>query len=290
MLLNWPQIEDSLRADFGSGFRLRQAVPVSRGDINLAFRLVTNQELYFIKLNTPDRLAMFEAERAGLVELARCDALAVPKPLAVGCNADAAYLCLSWLDFSAQTDQTALGEAVARLHQIKGKQFGWWANNFIGTSVQHNQYTDNWADFFWTMRLQPQLLQMVQAGSSFSELALQPLERAVRSLLGGRDYMPCLVHGDLWHGNAGSTVAGAPCLFDPAPYWGHAETDIAMAQLFGGFTPAFFAAYHALCPPEEGADERRLVYQLYHLLNHYNLFGGSYLDRCTATIAKIIAL
>lgn len=289
MLLNWPQLESSFKSDFGSSFVIHEALPVTGGDINLAFHLQTNQGPYFVKLNTPEKIDLFRTEREGLLELAKCEALVVPEPISYGTNANAAYLCMSYIDMADEVDDALLGEAIAELHNPMGQKFGWSENNFIGSSVQHNNWSENWPEFFWQMRLEPQLLQMLEASSSFPESALEPLRAAVMSILGDRGYVASVVHGDLWNGNVGMTLEGKPCIYDPAIYWGHSETDLAMARLFGGFRQTFFEAYESVRPSEAGEDERILVYQLYHLLNHYNLFGGSYLDQCIKQIGKIMA-
>ncbi len=289
MLLNWPQLEDSFKSDFGSNFVLHSADPVSGGDINLGFQLDTNQGFYFIKLNTPDKLDMFIAEREGLLELAKCNALAVPEPVSVGQNANAAFLCMTWLDLQPQVDHQSLGEALAALHEPIGQQFGARKNNFIGSTVQHNGWADDWATFFWEKRLEPQIYQMLEVASSFPEEALGPLKEKVLDILQEYEFTPSLVHGDLWSGNVGTTMEGKPAVFDPAVYWGHAETDLAMARLFGGFSEDFYEAYEALRPALEGEQDRLRVYQLYHLLNHYNLFGGTYFDQCIRQIGKIMA-
>lgn len=290
MLLNWPQLETSFKSDFGSSFIIHEALPVSGGDINLAFHLDTNQGQYFVKLNTPDKVDLFRAERQGLMELAKCQSLVVPEPISFGTNANAAYLCMSFIELAEDLDDALLGEAIAELHGPIGQGFGWDSNNFIGSSVQHNDWSEDWPEFFWSKRLEPQLLQMLEANSSFPESALDPLKQSVLSVLQGRNYSASLVHGDLWNGNVAMTVDGKPCLYDPAVYWGHSETDLAMARLFGGFRQVFFDAYAAARPSEDGEEERLLVYQLYHLLNHYNLFGASYLEQCTKQISKIMAL
>jgi len=288
MLLNWPQLESTFKTDFGSSFVIHEALPVEGGDINLAFHLDTNQGQYFVKLNTPEKIDLFRTERDGLIELAKCDALVVPEPLSFGTNANAAYLCMSYLDLAEELDDASLGQAIAELHSPIGQRFGWADNNFIGSTVQHNEWTDSWPEFFWDKRLEPQLFKMLEASSSFPESALDPLKAAVISILGGRNYIASMVHGDLWNGNVGMTKEGKPCVYDPAIYWGHSETDLAMARLFGGFREEFFAAYEAARPSEPGEEERILVYQLYHLLNHYNLFGDSYLEQCTKQIGKIM--
>ncbi len=290
MLLNWPQLQDSFQSDFGSSFRIEEASPIQGGDINLAFRLETSQGTFFAKLNTPDMIDLFESEREGLMELAACDALEIPEPILCGKNAGAAFLCMSWLDLSEETDQAGLGEAIAALHQPMGQDFGWSSNNFIGASIQHNDQTQDWPEFFWSMRIEPQLMRMIEAGPSFSESAMDPIQAKVLHVLRQHTYVASLVHGDLWIGNAATTLEGRPCIYDPAVHWGHAETDLAMARLFGGFGEAFFDAYEVSLPRETGADERMLIYQLYHLLNHYNLFGASYLDRCIKQIGAIMAL
>lgn len=290
MLLNWPQLEDSFRSDFGSNFVLHSAEPVTGGDINLSFELDTNLGTYFIKLNTPDKLEMFQAEREGLLELAKSQSLVVPEPVCVGQNANAAFLCMTWLDLRPDIEHGPLGEAIALLHEPIGQQFGGEKNNFIGSTVQHNGWSDNWADFFWEKRLEPQIYQILEVASTFPESALEPLKEKVLGLLEAYDFTPSLVHGDLWNGNVGTTVEGKPAIFDPAVYWGHSETDLALAQLFGGFSEDFFDAYESVRPPLQGEEDRQLIYQLYHLLNHYNLFGGNYLDQCMRQIGKIMAL
>jgi len=290
MLLNWPQLEDRFKSDFGSSFELHSAEPVPGGDINLGFQLDTSQGLFFIKLNTPDKLEMFESERDGLLELAKCSALVVPEPISVGQNSNAAFLCMSWLDLKPDLEHGPLGEAIAALHDPIGLQFGARKNNFIGTTVQHNGWSDDWATFFWEKRLEPQIFLMLEAASSFPEEALDPLKIKVVDVLQEYSFVPSLVHGDLWNGNIGTTVDGKPAIFDPAVYWGHAETDLAMARLFGGFSEAFYTTYKASRPTLDGEEDRLLIYQLYHLLNHYNLFGGNYLDQCVRQIGKIMAL
>jgi len=290
MLLNWPQLESTFKSDFGSSFVIHEALPVEGGDINLAFHLNTNQGRYFVKLNTPEKVDLFRTEKDGLLELAKCEALVVPEPVSFGTNANAAYLCMSFIDMADDLDDRLLGEAIAEMHSPMGQNFGWSSNNFIGNSVQHNNWSDDWSEFFWNMRLEPQLLNMLEASSSFPESVLEPLKAAVVSILSGRTYVASLVHGDLWNGNVGTTVDGKPCIYDPAIYWGHSETDLAMARLFGGFREEFFEAYDSIRPVESGDEERMLVYQLYHLLNHYNLFGGSYLEQCTRQIGKIMSL
>lgn len=290
MLLNWPQLESSFKSDFGSSFVIHEALPVEGGDINLAFHLDTNQGQYFVKLNTPNKIDLFRTERDGLLELAKCDALVVPEPISFGTNANAAYLCMSFLELADEFDHGILGEAIAELHTPIGQQFGWEDNNFIGSSIQHNDWETNWAGFFWEKRLEPQLLQMLEVSSSFPDSALEPMKAAINAILDNRTYVPSLVHGDLWNGNVGMTTSGKPCIYDPAIYWGHSETDLAMARLFGGFRQEFFDAYETVRSSEAGEAERFLVYQLYHLLNHYNLFGSSYLEQCTKQIGKIMAI
>ena len=290
MLLNWPQLEDSFKSDFGSNFVLHSAEPVAGGDINLSFELDTNLGTYFIKLNTPDKLEMFQAEREGLLELAKCQSLVVPEPLSVGQNANAAFLCMTWLDLRPDIEHGPLGEAIALMHEPIGQQFGGAKNNFIGSTVQHNGWSDSWADFFWEKRLEPQIYQMLEVSSTFPESALEPLKEKVLALLGAYDFAPSLVHGDLWNGNVGTTIDGKPAIFDPAVYWGHSETDLALARLFGGFSETFFEAYESVRPALQDEEDRLLVYQLYHLLNHYNLFGSNYLDQCIRQIGKIMAL
>ena len=259
----------------------------------------------FAKTNRSTALPLLEAEAEGLAALARfapdCG-LTVPEPLALGVSAGRAVLILPWLDLDGagpggEAGWRRLGAGLARLHQrslerdcIPGDRrdaFGWPRDNVIGAGTQRNGWDQHWARFFAERRLAPQLQWLAAAG--------RPLRGAERLLervpvwLASHSAQPCLVHGDLWSGNAGLTAEGGAALFDPAVHRADREVDLAMARLFGGFPTAFFTAYAQTWPLLPGHRQRVPLYNLYHLLNHANLFGGSYCAQAQACIDQLLA-
>src|SRR6185503_6794480 len=186
----------------------------------------------------------------------------VPRVLDHGAD----FILLESLEFRRDGDWGALGRMLARLHRETGPRFGWHRDNWIGRSPQANGWMDDWNEFWWSRRLAPQL---ARAGlrTAFLKDALKDHRPA-----------PSLLHGDLWSGNAGFIDDG-PVVFDPAVYYGDRETDLAMTELFGGFAPEFYAAYEDELPLDEGYAWRKHLYNLYHLLNHLNLFGGAYREQ-----------
>ena len=164
---------------------------------------------------------------------------------------------------------------VAGVHRCTGPRFGWERDNWIGLAPQRNGWSADWPAFFEEKRLAPQLELARSKGYSF-EIP------DVKALL-DHDPQPSLLHGDLWRGNAGFTAAG-PVLFDPAVYYGDRECDLAMTELFGGFPRGFSKAYEAELPLPAGYEARKHLYNLYHLLNHLNLFGAGYLGQVEAAL------
>jgi fructosamine-3-kinase len=181
-----------------------------------------------------------------------------------------------------------MGTQLAELHRATSEQFGWRRANFIGATPQMNEPSKDWPTFYRRCRLQPQL-EMVRA-KGFGELATRV--EAVVGRLGrilGHEPQPALQHGDLWGGNWAADESGQPVIFDSAIHYGDRETDLAMTRLFGGFGEAFYAAYEHAWPLPDGWQQRVAVYQLYHVLNHVNLFGGGYLGQATALLDRLEA-
>lgn len=263
--------------------------PVSGGDINTSYLLTTKRRNYFIKtLSQPDAPAMHAAEADGLQALAQVKSLVVPEVLAVdGCGATS-FLVLGELTLGAKADWRALGRALADLHQLTWSQYGWPQDNFIGSSRQRNMYHSRWSTFWWQRRLLPQL-ELTYNNGFGSELKrhVQSLQRASDELLQHHRFEPALVHGDLWGGNVGFVDGSRPTIFDPACYYGDREVDLAMSRLFGGFGEDFYGAYEAAWPLPAGHEQRATLYNLYHLLNHLNLFGGGYLPQCLQSIQQL---
>jgi protein-ribulosamine 3-kinase len=246
----------------------------------------------FVKLGPTEARAALEAEAAGLIELSRARALRVPRVLASGATDTAAFLGLEWIDAvpADSACERRLGEGLAALHTATAPRFGWGRDNTIGRTSQANGWMREWADFFRERRLRPQLELAVQNG--FGDLLGTSGERLVESvhlLLAGHVPRPSLLHGDLWGGNWLATAAGEPVIFDPAVYYGDREADLAMTRLFGGFGAAFYRSYEAAQPLPAGAQVRRELYNLYHVLNHANLFGAGYARQARAMIDRLLA-
>jgi len=204
--------------------------------------------------------------------------------LAVG---GTAFLALSWLDLVGAATGATLGCALAELHRVaQGEPYGWARDNFIGATPQVNGWLDDWAVLFRDRRLAPQLARASRAGYRLRDA--DALLAAVRHLLATHRPQPSLLHGDLWSGNAGVLATGAPAIFDPAVYVGDREADLAMTRLFGGFDASFYRAYEEAWPLAPGHEARRDLYNLYHVLNHLNLFGASYLARAEQMIARLL--
>jgi len=262
----------------GTAFEPADRAGVGGGSISQGFRLTgTDGRRFFVKRNHQRHRAMFEAEGAGLAELAQCRQLSVPMPVTLADHGDACFLVLEHLDLGGRADGARLGYAVAALHAIRGEHFGWTQDNFIGSTPQPNPAEPDWTTFYREHRLafQRRLARDNGAGRSVID-AVARLESELDTLLDGHRPAPSLLHGDLWSGNWGFVSDGTPTLFDPAVYFGDREADLAMMELFGHPGPDFFAAYNERDPLDGGYPVRRELYNLYHILNHFNLFGGGY--------------
>jgi fructosamine-3-kinase len=192
-----------------------------------------------------------------------------------------AFLELERLELGAPPDWPGLARAVLALHRTTGERFGWHKDNWIGLAPQRNRWSEDWIGFYRECRLLPQLRRAKLVDEA------QPLLDHLPAFFEGYRPVPSLLHGDLWHGNAGFTAQG-PVLFDPAVYYGDREADLAMSELFGGFAREFYAAYRDAWPLDSGYETRRHLYNLYHLLNHLNLFGGGYRGQVKATLQLLL--
>ena len=236
---------------------------------------------HFIKTGPESALGMFEAEAEGLAELRSSGTIRVPDVIDVGVTNGQSYISLERLALGQPTKETerALGQQLAEMHRCTQKQFGWHRDNTIGLTPQCNGQSSDWVEFFREHRLQFQL-EFATAngfGGEITDLGAELCNQLDKLF---DDYVPVasLLHGDLWGGNWGS-VDGEPVIFDPAVYYGDRESDIAMTKLFGGFGKTFYDAYELSWPMQQGYETRLKLYQLYHVLNHMNLFGRGYLQQ-----------
>jgi fructosamine-3-kinase len=246
----------------------------------------------FRKTADAGALPRFEAEIAGLAALRATNTVRVPEVGAHGTANGTAFLELEYLELRP-LDRAAgatLGRQLAALHRHTGERYGWPADNFIGLGRQANGWMDSWPRFFAERRLRPQLA--LARGKGMDRLTMQDgeeLAEKVAAFFVAGHPVPSLLHGDFWGGNAGMLPDGAPVVFDPACYYGDREADIAMSELFGGFPDSFQAAYREAWPLDSGYETRKTLYNLYHVLNHYNLFGAGYLGQAKRMIAKLLA-
>ena len=281
----------------GARFEVTALAPVGGGCIHTALDVAgrssaTGALRYFAKVNEAASAAMFEAEADGLAALDEAGAVTVPKVVARGHDDERAWLILEWLELVALADRSAaaLGHALAAQHLVPREHFGWARDNFIGASPQANGWGDDWHAFWRDKRLHPQL--RIAAGKRLPSRMIDRGERLVAdcgAFLANRRVGKSLLHGDLWGGNAAALEGDVPALFDPAVYVGDREADVAMTELFGGFPPGFLAAYRADWDLDAGYTVRRDLYNLYHVLNHANLFAGDYVRQAAHSIETLLA-
>ena len=244
----------------------------------------------FRKTGPPSAYEMFAAEAEGLAELQAAGALRVPAVLDVGVDDRSAWIELEKLNLAPATDATrqALGERLAELHRTTGDRFGWHRDNTIGLTPQINTRSGDWIAFLREHRLGFQFRLAADNGyGGRLQVRGEQLMRRLPVWFEGYEPRASLLHGDLWGGNWGS-CGGEPVVFDPAVYYGDRESDLAMTRLFGGFGQSFYDAYESAWPLSPGHRERCDVYQLYHVLNHLNLFGSGYLGRAQELLERLL--
>jgi protein-ribulosamine 3-kinase len=291
LFMNWDIIAKHISTATGLAFTARSVQPLSGGDINAAFRLQDGHSSYFVKLNRPELVTMFAAEFLGLQELANTQTLRVPTPVVYGKTDTHCFLVLEYLELgrSSAVSERLLGQQLARLHQQVQPYFGWHRDNTIGSTLQRNQQSNDWLSFWREQRLGFQL--QLAAKNGYGGRLQQTGERLCSELtVLFTDYAPSpsLLHGDLWAGNAATDKQGNPVIFDPACYYGDREADLAMTELFGGFGRDFYAAYREIWSLNEGYSVRKSLYNLYHILNHLNLFGGGYLPQAENIMTRLL--
>jgi fructosamine-3-kinase len=291
--MNWQDIAQAITVATGKPFVLDGQSGIGGGDINTAMHISGGGREYFIKLNSAHLLDMFEAEADGLREMAAAKAIRVPLPVCTGVSGNQAFIVMEYLAMGGRGGGSVMarfGEQLAQMHRYTVNRFGWHRDNTIGSTPQLNDWMDDWIHFWREQRLGYQLALAGKHG--IGARALQKGERLQEGLSAFfTTYQPeaSILHGDLWSGNYGISRDGEPVIFDPAVYFGDREADLAMTELFGGFGSEFYAGYQAAWPLDAGYQQRKTLYNLYHILNHYNLFGGGYASQAEGMIDRLLA-
>jgi protein-ribulosamine 3-kinase len=290
-MTDWNKIQSAIRAAAHSSFEIADVAPVGGGCINEAYCLESKDGTrFFVKLNDARHLPMFEAEAEGLAAITQSQTIRVPRPFAHGTSGRQSYLVLEYLEFGTRGDTRTLGEQLAAMHRCSAEQYGFAHDNFIGSTPQPNTWSNNWIEFLHAKRFgfQLQLAKQNGYGGKLQDLGAALLEK-LPVFFAGYTPEPSLLHGDLWGGNHAFLADGTPTIFDPAAYYGDREADIAMTELFGGYGSDFYAAYRAIWPLDDGYAVRRELYNLYHILNHANLFGSSYARQAESMMQRLLA-
>jgi len=286
----WQHIEQQIATSTGRAFRIESHQSVGGGCINAAFRVTGSQHSYFVKTNSAHYAFMFAAEAEALKEMAASRTVRVPEPVCHGEYKGQCFVVMEDLELGGRADMRLFGRQFAEMHRVTADRFGWRIDNTIGSTPQPNQPDDDWISFWRERRLGFQLQTAADNGYGGE------LQRLGERLLAD---MPALflhhkpkasmLHGDLWSGNYGALADGTPVIFDPALYYGDREADLAMTTLFGGFGGPFYAAYNEAWPLDEGYEVRKTFYNIYHIINHLNLFGGGYHGQAISMIQRVLA-
>jgi len=286
----WQALSEHISQTVNKPFKIQHKKALGGGSINSAYQLIGNDaQQYFCKLNTASLEFMFQLEFDSLIELAQADEFQVPQPICFGTIGNQSYLVLEYVAINSSGDQQQLGRALAQMHKITASKYGWRQNNIIGSTPQSNTQHSDWTTFWREERLMPQFKMLYNKGY---RRQLQPLAEQLLnnldSLLSNHQPAASLLHGDLWSGNYAFNAQGKAVIFDPALYYGDREADLAMTELFGGFSQDFYQAYNAAWPLDKAYQQRKTLYNLYHILNHTNLFGSSYLHQAIAMMQRLL--
>jgi len=285
-------ISQTISRSTGQDFSCVEQRAVGGGSINQTLQIKGQCGRYFfVKLNTASREEMFVAEAAGLQQLAEAKVIRIPTPICHGVSGAQSFLVLEHIALGGASAgaQAQLGLQLAALHACTAAQFGWKMNNTIGATPQMNSWNNDWVDFFRHQRLGYQRELAIKNGCS-EQLAdqCQQLMDQLENYFQHYDPVASLLHGDLWSGNVGFDENNAPVIFDPAVYFGDRESDLAMTELFGGFSEEFYQAYQQVLPLDAGYSVRKHIYKLYHVMNHFNLFGGAYASQAQRIVEKLL--
>lgn len=287
----WQSIIRQIEQSTGKGFVASSMQTKNGGSINNAFILNSDDDQqYFIKTNRSGCQRMFEAEIKGLTAMASSNTLKVPKPLCFGDDGSQSYIVMECLEINGSANQADLGAQLASMHKSVVGQFGWEIDNTIGSTLQPNAWQANWLEFWRENRLGFQLSLAAKNGYGGELQTLgERLLSDMQVLFDDRIVVASMLHGDLWCGNVAGLSDGTPVVYDPAFYYGDRETDLAMTYVFGGFESDFYASYQNAYPLDDGFAVRKTFYNIYHILNHMNLFGGGYRGQAIHMMKQVLA-
>ncbi|WED28206.1 fructosamine kinase family protein [Vibrio sp. DW001] len=279
------QLSDTLLFDF----KIVEKSKLSGGDISECYMVSDGEQRYFVKSNSREFFNRFEVEAENLQKLRQTGTVYVPELVHIGKSKHNAFIILNYVPTKPIDDGKSsykFGVELAKLHLWgEQKEYGFDTENFIGATLQPNAWNKKWSRFFSEQRIGWQLQLLAEKRISFGDI--NDIVSRVNRLLSSHNPKPSLLHGDLWSGNVANTPFGPIC-YDPACYWGDSECDIAMTELFEGFKTEFYQGYQSILPIEAGYSKRKNIYNLYHILNHCNLFGGHYLEEAERIISEIV--
>ncbi|MBN1378821.1 MAG: fructosamine kinase family protein [Gammaproteobacteria bacterium] len=286
---DWSAIDAHISACLGRNFRTSCCQSLSGGCINTAWQIRDDYNVFLVKLNSPHHNEMFAAEFEGLQALRSSSSIRVPEPVTCGVCSQHAFLVTEFIPMDNHFSAASLGEQLASMHHSTAECYGWHRDNTIGSTPQHNGQRDDWVAFWRHNRLGFQL--QLSKNNGYNGLLLgmgYELSEMLPAFF--TNYTPdaSLLHGDLWSGNING-CDGQPVIYDPAVYFGDRETDLAMTELFGGLPRSFYDAYHSNWPLDSGYSVRKQLYNLYHMLNHLNLFGSGYHRQCLQLLQSLLA-
>lgn len=288
--MNWRNLAASLAAQLQIDLGEVDAIAMHGGDINRAFRLQGRRHCFFVKINRADRLSMFEAERAGLDAMRATRTIRVPEVFSTGADGESAYIVMEYIELGGRPGAGRLAIALSAMHASLHDRFGFHCDNTIGSTPQPNPFCDDWIEFWRRHRLEFQLGLARERGFEAALIdAGARLGESIPNFFAGYRPKASLLHGDLWSGNQGADAEGNPVIYDPACYYGDHEADLAMMELFGHPGERFFSVYDERFAIDAGYNERRDLYNLYHIFNHALLFGGGYLAQTRQTIERLLA-
>ena len=264
---------------------------VHGGDIHSAWQIEFSNKKLFLKRNVRNK-KFLEFEKYCLQNLRKYinqENLVIPEVIGYKNIKNIEILIIEWIDIQ-NFDQKKLGKGLGEMHlksaESNPKMFGFPVEGFIGTTDQKKGWEDNWIDCFLNLRIIPQLL--ILNSKILEKETINKVKEKIKSELLNHKPINALVHGDLWSGNAGMDKSGKGVIFDPASWWADNEVDIAMTKLFGGFRKEFYEEYHKIFPIKKGFEKRIIIYNFYHILNHANMFGGSYLNQVKNYVKEIL--